>query len=69
MINKVEIAGVNTAKLPKLSDEEKQELLKKIKNGDIEARKIFIQGNLRLVLSVIKRFARKTGKMLMTYFK
>lgn len=69
MINKVEIAGVNTAKLPKLSDEEKQELLKKIKNGDIEARKKFIQGNLRLVLSVIKRFARKTGKMLMTYFK
>ena len=69
LINKVEIAGVNTAKLPKLSDEEKQELLKKIKNGDTEARQKFIQGNLRLVLSVIKRFARKTEKMLMIYFK
>ncbi len=56
MINKVEIAGVNTAKLPVLSNEEKQELLIKIKNGDNEAREKFIQGNLRLVLSVIQRF-------------
>ena len=62
MINKVEIAGVNTAKLPMLSDEEKKELLKKIKDGDIEAREKFIQGNLRLVLSVIKRFTRKDRK-------
>ena len=69
MINKVEIAGVNTAKLPMLSDEEKKELLKKIKDGDIEAREKFIQGNLRLVLSVIKRFTRQTEKMQMTYFK
>ena len=69
MINKVEIAGVNTAKLPVLSDEEKRELLKRIKDGDIEARKKFIQGNLRLVLSVIKRFTRKTEKMQMIYFK
>ena len=57
MIRKVEIAGVNTAKLPVLSNEEKQELLKKVKNGDLEAREKFIQGNLRLVLSVIQRFA------------
>ncbi len=56
MINKVEICGVNTSKLPVLSNEEKQELLVKIKNGDIEAREKFIQGNLRLVLSVVQRF-------------
>ena len=58
MIRKVEIAGVNTAKLPVLSNEEKQELLVKIKNGDNEAREKFIHGNLRLVLSVIQRFTR-----------
>lgn len=58
LIRKVEIAGVNTAKLPMLSNEEKQELLKKIKNGDNDAREKFIQGNLRLVLSVIQRFTR-----------
>jgi len=56
LIRKVEIAGVNTAKLPVLSNEEKKELLVKIKNGDEEAREKFIQGNLRLVLSVIQRF-------------
>ena len=56
MIKKVEICGVNTAKLPILSNEEKKELLIKIKNGDEEAREKFIQGNLRLVLSVIQRF-------------
>lgn len=56
MINKVEIAGVNTAKLPVLSNEEKEELLIKIKSGNQEARENFIKGNLRLVLSVIKRF-------------
>jgi len=56
LINKVEICGVNTSKLPMLSNEEKQGLLIKIKNGDIEAREEFIQGNLRLVLSVVQRF-------------
>lgn len=56
MIRKVEIAGVNTAKLPALSNEEKNELLIKIKNGDTEAREKFINCNLRLVLSVIQRF-------------
>ncbi len=56
MINKVEICGINTSKLPLLSKEEKEELLKKIKNGDEEARDKFINGNLRLVLSVIQRF-------------
>ena len=56
MINKVEIASVNTANLPVLSNEKKEELLKKIKNGDKKAREIFIEGNLRLVLSVVQRF-------------
>lgn len=53
---KVEICGVNTTKLPILKEEEKKELFIKIKNGDKEARDTYIQGNLRLVLSVIKRF-------------
>lgn len=56
MINKVEISGVNTANLPVLSNDEKKELLIKIKSGDKNARKRFINGNLKLVLSVIKRF-------------
>ena len=56
MIKKVEICGVDTSKLPLLSSEEKNELLYKIKNGDQLARDKFINGNLRLVLSVIKRF-------------
>lgn len=55
-MNKVEICGVNTAKLPILSNEEKDELLAEIKNGNVEAREKFINGNLRLVLSIIKRF-------------
>ena len=59
MINKVEISSVNTAKLPILSNEEKNELLIKIKNGDMEAREIFINGNLRLVLSVVQRFGSR----------
>ena len=56
MIRKVEICGVDTSKLPLLSAEEKNELLKRIKKGDEKAREKFINGNLRLVLSVIKRF-------------
>lgn len=62
LINKVEIASVNTAKLPVLSNEEKKELLKKIKNGDNEAREKFIEGNLRLVLSVVQRFGGRRRK-------
>ncbi len=56
MINKVEICGVNTSKLPVLTNKQKDELFKKIKNGDKNAREEFIKGNLRLVLSVIQRF-------------
>ena len=59
MINRVEICGVNTSKLPILSNEEKNDLLKKIKNGDNEAREKFINGNLRLVLSVVGRFSSR----------
>ena len=54
--NRVEICGVNTSKLPILSRKEKEELFIKIKAGDEEARTTFINGNLRLVLSVIQRF-------------
>ena len=56
MINKVEICGVNTSKLPVIPKERKEELFLKIKSGDTEAREEFVQGNLRLVLSVIQRF-------------
>ena len=59
MINKVEICGVNTAKLPVLENNEKKELLRRIKQGDVEARTKFINGNLRLVLSVIRKFFSK----------
>lgn len=62
MVNKVEICGVNTATLPILSKEEKEELLKKIKDGDLDAREKFINGNLRLILSVIQRFQNRGEK-------
>ena len=57
--NKVEICGVNTSTLKVLSDEEKKTLLKKSKEGDIEARQELIYGNLRLVLSIIQRFTNR----------
>ena len=56
MMNKVEITGVNTAKLVTLTNKEMNELLLKIKNGDTDARNKMIIGNLKLVLSVIKKF-------------
>ncbi|MGN1319422.1 MAG: RNA polymerase sporulation sigma factor SigG [Lachnospirales bacterium] len=55
-ITKVEICGVNTGKLPVLSPKEQEELLKKVRQGDEEARRKYIYSNLRLVLSVIQRF-------------
>lgn len=55
-LNKVEICGVDTSKLPLLKEEEKSELFARIKQGDAEAKERYIKGNLRLVLSVIKRF-------------
>ena len=54
---KVEICGVNTAKLPVLNDKEKEALFARIKEGDESAKEEYIKGNLRLVLSVIKRFS------------
>ena len=57
--NKVEICGVNTAKLKVLKESEKMELLKKARAGDKKAREELVIGNLRLVLSVIQRFANR----------
>lgn len=57
--NKVEICGVNTAKLKVLKESEKTELLKKAHAGDKKAREELVTGNLRLVLSVIQRFANR----------
>ncbi|MCD8333523.1 MAG: sigma-70 family RNA polymerase sigma factor, partial [Clostridiales bacterium] len=54
---KVEISGVNTSTLPILKEDEKKELFERIRQGDPEARETYIRGNLRLVLSVIRRFA------------
>ena len=54
---KVEICGVNTAKLPLLKAADKEALFAKIREGDTAARETYIEGNLRLVLSVIKRFS------------
>lgn len=56
-VSKVEICGVNTAKLPLLKQEEKEKLFSLIAEGDSNAREKYIEGNLRLVLSIIKRFA------------
>lgn len=56
MYNKVSICGVDTSKLPVLKESEKMELLKKARGGSNKAREDLINGNLRLVLSVIQRF-------------
>ena len=63
MIKKVEISNVDTSKLPVLTNQEKDELFIKIKNGDEQARETFINGNLRLVLSVLQRFSSRTDNM------
>ena len=59
MFQKVEVSGINTARLKTLSDEEQSLLLRKASEGDKEAREAVIAGNLRLVLSVIQRFSRR----------
>lgn len=63
LANKVEICGVNTSKLPVLTHEEKTALFERIRQGDREAREIFIGGNLRLVLSVIQRFSNRNENL------
>jgi len=59
MQGKVEICGVNTARLKVLSQEEMTQLLHKAKAGDAAARERLVEGNLRLVLSVIQRFEKR----------
>lgn len=59
MYDKVTICGVETSGLPKLSESEQQELMRRIKRGDEEAREKFIVGNMRLVLSLVRRFWAK----------
>lgn len=59
MINKVEICGVNTSKLPVLRNEEMRQLFARMQSGDVESREKLIYGNLRLVLSVIQRFSNR----------
>ena len=58
-LNKVEICGVDIAKLPVLGDKEKEELLIRIREGDQQARQEMINGNLRLVLSVVQKFTNR----------
>ncbi|MGN1104596.1 MAG: SigB/SigF/SigG family RNA polymerase sigma factor [Candidatus Coproplasma sp.] len=59
MYDKVVICGVDTSGLPKLTQSEQEELMKKLKAGDSQAREKFIIGNMRLVLSLVKRFWSK----------
>ena len=59
MYNKGELCGVNTAELPVLSEQEKRQLLTRARAGDQSARQSMIEGNLRLVLSVVQRFAQR----------
>ena len=59
MYNKVELCGVNTAQLPVLSEAEKRKLLTQARAGDASARERMVEGNLRLVLSVVQRFAQR----------
>ena len=63
MYNKVEICGVNTSKLTVINEERKRELLKKTRNGDRTARSELINGNLKLVLSVIQSFASRGAEL------
>lgn len=58
-VNKVDICGVNTSKLPVLKEKEKMELLQRIRAGDMKARDEMISGNLRLVLSVVQKFTNR----------
>ena len=68
MYNKVELCGMNTAKLPVLTEAEKRELLARAHAGDAAAREQMVEGNLRLVLSVVQRFAQR-GEIWTTCFR
>lgn len=58
-LNKVEICGINTSKLKVLKEKEKTELLRRVRQGDQAAREELINGNLRLVLSVVQKFTNR----------
>ena len=62
MINKVEIANTNTSKLKVLTNKENKELFLRLRDGDLSAREELINGNLRLVLSIIQRFGGRRRK-------
>ena len=62
MVGKVEICGINTAQLKTLKPDETDALLRRARSGDPRAREALIEGNLRLVLSVIQRFAGRCGQ-------
>ena len=61
MMQKVEMCGVDTAGLPRLTAEESDELMRRLKEGDEKARERFVVGNMRLVLSLVKRFWAKNA--------
>ncbi len=63
MYQKVEICGINTADLPILSEKEKKRLIAAAQSGDAEARRQMIEGNLRLVLSVVQKFSQRGENM------
>lgn len=67
--NKVEICGVDTSKLPVLTHKQMMALFERIHAGDEAAREEFIQGNLRLVLSVIQRFGSRPAKIPTIFFR
>ena len=62
-MNKVEICGVDTAKLPVLAAKDMRALMLRVKEGDASAREEFIHSNLRLVLSVVQRFQNRGEQM------
>ena len=61
--HKVEISGVNTANIKVLTTEEMNELFKRVKNGDTKAREELVNGNLKLVLSILKKFSKHVDNM------
>lgn len=60
---KVEISGIDTSRIPVLSNAEMEDLFKKMQNGDAQARDLLVEGNLKLVLSILKRFHHRVENM------
>lgn len=60
---KVEITGINTNEINVLSNEEMTELFKRLQENNKEARNLLVQGNLKLVLSILKKFVNRTDNM------